>query len=99
MPRLLPLIAFSLAGAAGLAAAIDAPVRLDSGMVSGAPGTDPDVRVFKGLPFAAPPTGDLRWRAPKSVARWDGVRKADEFGPICMQAAGRGGGAPARGGG
>lgn len=78
-----------------LSGAIDAPVRLDSGMIQGTPGKDADVRVFKGIPFAAPPVGLLRWRAPKPVAHWDGVRKADEFGPICMQAAGRGG---ARGG-
>ncbi len=77
-------------------AAIDAPVPLDSGMISGIAGTNPDIRVFKGIPFAAPPTGNLRWRAPQPVAHWDGVRKGDEFGPICMQAAGRGGGAPAK---
>src|ERR1035438_6256834 len=74
-----------------LHAAIDAPVKLDSGMVSGISGTNPEVRVFKGIPFAAPPTGNLRWHSPLPAARWDGVRKADEFGPICMQAPGRGG--------
>ncbi len=37
------------------------------------------------MPYAAPPTGDLRWRAPKPAAHWDGVRKADTFSPICMQ--------------
>ncbi len=78
--------------AASLHAAIDAPVQLDSGTISGIAGTNPDVRVFKGIPFAAPPMGNLRWRAPQPVAHWDGVRKGDEFGPICMQAAGRGGG-------
>ena len=77
---------------ASLHAAIDAPVKLDSGMVSGVTGANPDVRVFKGIPFAAPPVGNLRWRAPQPVAHWDGVRKGDEFGPICTQAAGRGGG-------
>src|ERR1700728_2860942 len=79
-----------------LNAAIDAPVKLDSGMVSGITGTNSEVRVFKGIPFAAPPTGNLRWSAPRPVAHWDGVRKGDEFGPICMQAAGRGGGAAAK---
>ena len=83
------ILAFSLGTL--LHAAIDAPVKLDSGMVSGITGTNPEVRVFKGIPFAAPPTGNLRWRAPQPVAHWDGVRKGDEFGPICMQAAGRGG--------
>src|SRR5580658_10580789 len=72
--------AFSMAGAA-----IDDPVKLDTGMISGATTSAPDVRVFKGIPFAAPPVGDLRWRAPKPAAHWDGVRKADQFSPVCMQ--------------
>jgi para-nitrobenzyl esterase len=80
--------------ACSLAAAIDAPVQLDSGTVAGIAGTNPDVRVFEGIPFAAPPAGNLRWRAPQPAAHWEGVRKADEFGPICMQAPGRGGAAP-----
>ena len=80
-----------LVGTAGLAsAAIPEPIKLDSGLVTGIPGKSATVRVFKGIPFATPPVGDLRWRAPQPVARWEGVRKADEFGPICMQAAGNG---------
>ena len=43
------------------------------------------MRIFKGIPFAAPPVGNLRWRAPQPVAHWDGVRKADQFSPVCMQ--------------
>lgn len=43
------------------------------------------VKVFKGVPFAAPPVGDLRWKAPQPVAKWEGVRKAAEFGPNPMQ--------------
>ena len=43
------------------------------------------ISVYKGVPFAAPPTGDLRWRAPGPVAHWTGVRKADAFAPACMQ--------------
>ncbi|HEX5227900.1 MAG TPA: carboxylesterase family protein [Bryobacteraceae bacterium] len=77
-----------------LPAAIDTPVRIDSGLVSGVSGTNPDVRVFRGIPYAAPPIGNLRWRAPEPVAHWDGVRKADEFGAMCMQPAFRGGAAP-----
>ena len=69
-------------------AAIDDPVHLDAGMVSGAATSSSDVRVFKGVPFAAPPVGDLRWRAPKPAAHWDGVRKADQFSPTCMQGSG-----------
>ncbi|MFT3828000.1 MAG: carboxylesterase family protein [Chitinophagaceae bacterium] len=45
------------------------------------------VRAFKGIPFAAPPVGDLRWREPQPVQNWQGVRKADHFGPRAMQTA------------
>jgi para-nitrobenzyl esterase len=80
-----------LGGAA--AAPIFVAVRLDSGLVSGVPGANPEVFVYKGLPFAAPPVGNLRWRAPQAPAHWEGVRSAAEFGSICMQAAGGRGGA------
>jgi para-nitrobenzyl esterase len=43
------------------------------------------VRVFKGLPFAAPPVGALRWQPPQPVAKWDGVRDASRFGNVCIQ--------------
>src|SRR5437667_12743501 len=43
------------------------------------------VRAFKGIPFAAPPVGDLRWKPPQPVKNWDGVRAATAFGPRCMQ--------------
>ena len=45
-----------------------------------------DVAVFKGLPFAAPPVGDLRWREPKAPAKWSTVRAANTFGATCAQA-------------
>jgi len=61
-----------------------ATVQLDSGLISGVDG------VFRGIPYAAPPVGNLRWREPQPVAHWDGVRKADQFGAICMQPAPRG---------
>ena len=47
--------------------------------------------MFKGIPFAAPPVGPLRWKAPQPAAKWDGVRKAEAFGPRCMQGGGGGG--------
>jgi para-nitrobenzyl esterase len=70
---------------APLSAALKEPVRVAGGLVSGAPGSHPSVRVFKGVPYAAPPVGNLRWRPPMPVVAWQGVRKADQFGPSCMQ--------------
>ncbi|MXW52427.1 MAG: carboxylesterase family protein [Gammaproteobacteria bacterium] len=49
---------------------------------------DESVRVFKGIPFAAPPVGDLRWSEPRPAESWNGVRDATEFGADCMQPAG-----------
>lgn len=43
------------------------------------------VAAFKGIPFAEPPVGDLRWRAPRPPKPWQGVRRADQPGPVCMQ--------------
>ena len=77
-------IAAALASTA-LHASIVEPVRIDSGLISGTPGESPDMRAFKGIPFAAPPVGNLRWRAPQPVAKWDGVRTADKFSAACMQ--------------
>jgi para-nitrobenzyl esterase len=80
-----PVFGTILVGASILSAAITDPVRVDSGLVSGTPGSSDEVQVYKGIPFAAPPVGDLRWRAPQPPAHWEGVRKADQFSPVCMQ--------------
>jgi len=74
-----------LAGASILSAAISDPVRIDTGLVSGVAGSTDEVRVYKGIPYAAPPVGELRWHEPRPASHWEGVRKADEFGPVCMQ--------------
>src|SRR6185503_15405114 len=77
-------------------AMIPEQVKIETGLLSGTAGTtQTSVRVFKGIPFAAPPLGDLRWKAPQPAAKWDGVRKADAFGAPCASGApfgGRGGG-------
>jgi para-nitrobenzyl esterase len=66
------------------AAPADPSVRLTkAGLVRGKPAGDSID--FLGIPFAAPPVGDLRWRAPQPVKRWDGVREAVAYGPACMQ--------------
>jgi para-nitrobenzyl esterase len=85
-------------------AAIEEPVHLDTGLISGIAGTNAAVRVFRGIPYAAPPVGSLRWREPQPAVHWDGVRKADQFGSICTQpafrpATGANTGAPATPGG
>lgn len=82
---------FALGGWFVSSAAIEEPVHLDSGLVSSIAGSNAAVRVFRGIPYAAPPVGKLRWRAPQPATHWDGVRKADEFGAMCMQPPFRGG--------
>jgi len=61
-------------------------VKTEGGIVEGLNAATPGVRVFRGIPFAAPPIGELRWKAPQPVRPWKGVVKATEFGPRCMQA-------------
>ena len=72
-----------------LFAALPDPVRTDAGQLSGVTLAS-GVRAFKGIPFAAPPVGDLRWRSAQPAPTWDGVRKADRFGNVCTQPKGRG---------
>jgi len=60
-------------------------VRTDRGVVEGTMSADGRVAIYRGIPFAAPPVGNLRWKDPQPVAKWKGVRKATEFGARCMQ--------------
>jgi para-nitrobenzyl esterase len=59
-------------------------VKVEGGLVQGT--VDSGLTVFKGIPFAAPPVGDLRWRAPQPVSNWDTVLQADKFAPGPIQA-------------
>jgi para-nitrobenzyl esterase len=65
----------------------DAPpvVRIDTGQLSGTHDAKAGLDVFSGIPYAAPPVGARRWKPPQTMAAWDGVRRADHFGPRCMQ--------------
>jgi para-nitrobenzyl esterase len=58
-------------------------VTIEAGDIMGV--AEEDVLAFKGIPYAAPPVGDLRWRAPQPVEPWAGVRDATEPGHDCMQ--------------
>lgn len=60
-------------------------VRISSGSLEGTASADSKVHIFKGIPYAAPPVGGLRWKPPQPVAHWAGVRKATGFGARCMQ--------------
>jgi len=87
------LIALTLATAGDPGVAAAAPgsggapiVHIDSGVVRGIAGSTVDA--FLGLPYAAPPTGNLRWRPPAPPADWQGVRDATQFAPSCPQAPG-----------
>jgi len=63
------------------------PIQVTGGSITGTPTIQwtPGVRLYRGIPYAAPPVGDLRWRPPQPVAPWTGVKAADHFGPACMQ--------------
>src|SRR5438477_495545 len=80
----------ALATSVSLFAAIPEPVTTDAGRVTAALNSPEGIRVFRGIPFAAPPVGALRWKPAQPGAHWDGVRKADAFGPVCVQPKGAG---------
>ncbi|HVW97890.1 MAG TPA: carboxylesterase family protein [Mucilaginibacter sp.] len=66
-------------------AALPEVIRIDDGSVSGVKDQSGEITSWKGIPFAAPPVGNLRWKAPQAVPNWDGVKKCDAFGPSPMQ--------------
>ena len=80
------LIACSSANRSKTGKKIDiASVPTEAGLVSGKTGTDGTVNIFMGVPFAAPPVGDLRWKAPQPPLKWEGIRKCDINPPSAMQ--------------
>jgi para-nitrobenzyl esterase len=60
-------------------------VKVEGGALEGAANADGSVRIFRGVPYALPPVGKLRWKEPQPAAAWKGVRKADAFGARCAQ--------------
>ena len=86
--RAVTLIAFclaALAAGAGHAAELTSPVKVTGGDIVGSRAGA--MKTYLGVPFAAPPVGNLRWRAPQAVVPWKGVREARSFAPACAQTA------------
>ena len=84
------LLVFSGCGGQGEApgeapAAMSEGVEVGQGLLTGTTSADGDVLIFKGVPFAAPPVGPLRWQPPQPAAAWSGERAADAFGASCIQ--------------
>jgi para-nitrobenzyl esterase len=59
------------------------PLKIEGGLLQGT--VEDGLRVYRGIPFAAAPVGDLRWRPPQPAPKWEGVRAADQFGRACTQ--------------
>lgn len=82
-----PVAACAQTSGASSASAISAsaPLRIQQGLLQGAPGKVEGITVFKDIPFAAPPVGDLRWKQPQPASSWEGVRDATQYGDVCIQ--------------
>ncbi len=78
-----PLISLALALITATAGAQGPQVKTAAGVIEGT--YESGIKVFKGVPFAQPPVGELRWKAPQPVKPWSGVRAAKDFGPNPMQ--------------
>jgi para-nitrobenzyl esterase len=85
-PKMKTLVVMLIALTANLASAADSSpiVKVTGGQVRGVL-PEKGGAVFKGVPYAQPPVGDLRWREPMPVKPWTGVRDATKFGPMCAQ--------------
>lgn len=83
--RAWPGLAITLACAPGFAANPAPTVNIATGSLSGIHDAKTGLDEFKGIPYAAAPVGSLRWKPPQAVTAWTGMRKADHFGPRCMQ--------------
>jgi len=77
------LLAIAIAVAPLMSVAAGTTAKVEQGVLQGT--KEDGLAVYRGVPFAAPPVGDLRWRAPQPAKPWQGVRKADQFSASCMQ--------------
>ncbi len=61
-------------------------LKIEGGLIQGVATETTGIYVYKGVPYSAPPVGDLRWKAPQPVIPWEGVKVADQYGPAAIQA-------------
>lgn len=85
MKTIAKILLAALLSAAALSCAKDPVLIVESGPVQGVPSAAEGVTVFKGIPYAAPPVGELRWREPQPAPRWSNTLIADTFGCIPWQ--------------
>jgi para-nitrobenzyl esterase len=85
--RICTLVFVSLLGCISFTPAPDdlGTIKTEAGPISGTKNKAGDIHIFKGIPFAAPPLGELRWKAPQPVKPWSGIKKCETFGPSPMQ--------------
>jgi para-nitrobenzyl esterase len=78
---------FALLTSIAMSGAAAAQVKTTGGLLTGTKSADGRIRIFKGIPFGAPPVGEFRWKEPRPASPWEGVRDATGFGPQCVQGA------------
>ena len=83
------LVTSAIVAATALAQPLAPTLKIDAGTLVGSADAASGIDIYRGIPFASPPVGALRWRAPQPVVPWSGVRPAMAFGHSCIQ---RGGG-------
>ena len=95
MKKTILIAIFAILAAGFCLAQAPEPVKVEGGLVQGI--VEDGLTVYRGIPFAAPPVGDLRWRAPQPAIKWDGVKETVKFAPACIQGMmmGPGGSGPA----
>lgn len=71
-----------------MSAIANTAAKVEQGLLQGT--VEEDLTVYRSIPFAASPTGELRWRPPQPAANWEGVRRAAKFAPECIQRSGAG---------
>ena len=79
------LALLSVSMVAALAWGQNPVVKVEGGMIQGVSSAASGVTVFRGIPYASPPVGGLRWKRPQPVVKWKGVKVTDKFSNICLQ--------------